>query len=100
MLQGPFSPRYEHTHETRPGRAIYNADNTHLMVQTEVESNNNQAATIRKLQYGLVDQLRYQRNADTSITACTGFYFPNVVKRCVIEVTVEWNDHYFTFIVN
>ena len=43
----------------------------------------------RKLQFGLIDQLRYQRYLDTHITTCTGFFFPTE-DFSVVEVTVRW----------
>ena len=65
------------TKTKRPDVAIYD-DNEIISVQIEVESNDDRLTTtkcIRKLSYGLMDQLRWQKNRDRTICSCTGFIF-------------------------
>ena len=66
-----------------------------LLVQ--IESGGNAANTIRKLQYQLAEQLRWQRNSDTDITTCTGFFFPCKNNYYVVEVKVEWIESTICF---
>ena len=75
-----------------PDICIYNRENARPILQIEVDSGGLKK-TIRKLAFGLIDQLRHERNQNDSITTCTGFYFPrNSTYTSVIEVTLAWSD--------
>ena len=64
------------TKTKRPDVAIYD-DNEIISVQIEVESNDDRLTTtiIRKLSYGLMDQLWWQKNRDRTICSCTWVLF-------------------------
>jgi hypothetical protein len=47
-----------------------------VRVQLEVESNSDRVATIRKLAYGLCDQLRYLKNRGMRGNSVSGIYVP------------------------
>ena len=84
-----------------PDVAVYNhhSDQKQILVQVEVISDNNRDKTIRKLAYGLIDQLRWQKNRDKLISFCTGFYFPlEGDNEYVIELKCCWDDYQFKYI--
>ena len=84
-----------------PDMAVYNhhSDQKQILVQVEVILDNNRDKTIRKLAYGLIDQLRWQKNRDKLISFCTGFYFPlEGDNEYVIELKCCWDDYEFKYI--
>lgn len=75
--------------------AIYD-DNEKILVQIEDLSNDDRLSTIRKLSYGLMDQLRWQKNRDRTICSCTGFYFPlEGENEHVVKLECNWSDENF-----
>ena len=60
-----------------------------VFVQFEVESNYDRQATIRKLSFGLSDQLRFLNNRGVDITTIVGFYVP-IGYGYVERVTYTW----------
>ena len=76
-----------------PDLCIYDRiQKTRILLQIEVDSGNLKR-TLRKLALSLIDQLRYQRNLDDSISTCIGFYFPNnSSSTSVMKVTLIWLD--------
>ena len=66
-------------------------------VQIEIESGKNRPATLKKLEIGLVDQLRYQRNLNDTVMSCSGFYFPCYRATQVVKVTVTWRNDEMNF---
>ena len=79
------------TGNTRPDVAYYTRAKK-LIVQIEVLSSTTRDTTILKLAFGLSKQNRYDRNLDSCITQCTGFFFP-VGSGVVERVDCTWNDH-------
>lgn len=67
-----------------------------IYVQFEVESNRDRDATIKKLTYGLVDQLRYLKNIGVSTNQISGFYIP-VTSRYVEVIECMWADELLKF---
>ena len=72
----------------------------YVLVQIEVDSGN-EDTSIRKLGFGLVDQLRWLRNRRTTIRKCCGFYFMagNRGPGHVRQVEVLWNEELFKFML-
>lgn len=70
-------------------------NNNHLLVQVEVDLGNKKEAT---LTLGLLDQLRWLRNHQTTISSCSGFYFMNKSSGHVIHVVLEWVDDLWRFV--
>ena len=62
-----------------------------VYVQFEVESNHNREATVRKLSFGLSDQLRFLNNRGVDINEIVGFYVP-VGRGYVEKVTCTWEN--------
>ncbi len=60
-------------------------------LQFEVESNNDKEATIYKLVYGLMDQLRCLINRNASTFKVIGFHIP-VQPGYVVKVACIWSD--------
>lgn len=86
-------PPLETSTRKKPDLQIVTTRRHHVLVQIEVEPGNDKDRTIRKLTYGLVDQLCWLRNCRTNITKCSGFYFMNHSARGhVIQVVIEWED--------
>ena len=67
-----------------------------VQVQLEVESNKDRVATIRKLGYGLCDQLRYLKNRGVTAKSVSGIYVP-VTSSHVEKVTCSWYDEYLKY---
>lgn len=67
-----------------------------IAVQIEVMSNSQREATLLKLGFGLMDQLRAQRNRLDTIFSVVGFYFP-LGSGHVEEVTCTWSDDAMRF---
>lgn len=67
-----------------------------IYVQFEVESDRNRDATIRKLTYGLVDQLRFLKNRGVSTNQISGFYIP-VTSGYVEVIKCVWEDKLLKF---
>lgn len=65
------------------------------LVQFEIDSGSKDT-TIYKLIIGLIDQDRYARNFDTTITTTSGFYFP-VGPGIPERVDVSWSDELLTY---
>lgn len=68
------------------------------VVQFEVESGHNRDATVRKLSYGLVDQLRYLKNRRVQVNEIIGFYVP-IGKGYVEKVACNWDDAELVYII-
>ena len=81
-----------------PDLGLYDRNNDpRLLLQIEVDSGD-MNKTIRKLSLGLMDQLRFERNLDDTITTCIGFYFPNnSSSTSVIKVSLMWSDETIDF---
>ena len=81
-----------------PDLGLYDRNNDpRLLLQIEVDSGG-MNKTIRKLCLGLIDQLRFERNLDDTITTCIGFYFPNnSSSTSVIKVSLTWSDETLDF---
>ena len=62
-----------------------------VIMQFEVESSHDRAATVRKLSYGLVDQLRFLKNRCVDTNSVVGFFVP-VQEGYVEKVQCEWSD--------
>lgn len=83
----------------RPDVAWYCTVRQHqpdITQQIELMSNRDCQNTIIKLGLGLIDQLKGQRNRDSSITDTSGFYFP-LSEGHVEQIKVTWSDsmHHF-----
>ena len=81
-----------------PDLGLYDGGNhPRLLLQIEVDSGD-MNRTIRKLGLGLIDQLRFERNLDDTITTCVGYYFPNNSSyTSVIKVSLTWSDETLDF---
>ncbi len=66
----------------------------------ELETSNDWNATLLKLTIQLCQMLASLRNRSgcNAIDTLAGFFFPHQIKRCVVEVKVEWSDNKFLFI--
>ncbi len=67
-----------------------------IALQIEVMSNSDRDQTILKLGFGLMDQLRAQRNRCDTISSVDGFYFP-LGSGHVERITCEWSDVHMRF---
>ncbi len=61
-----------------------------------MESSQDKAATIRKLSFGLADQLRFLKNRGLDVNKISGFYVP-VTSGFVEMVECKWSDEDLTF---
>ena len=71
-----------------PDVSLYGEDE--LVIQVEVDSGGRET-TIFHLIIGLIDQSRYERNYNTTISKTTGFYFP-IGEGFIERVDCVWND--------
>lgn len=66
-----------------------------MLVQIEVELNKGRIKMIKKLTFGLVDQLCWLRNHDDTILKCSGVFIMG--HGDVTQVDVEWSDNVMIF---
>ena len=66
-------------------------------MQIKVVSKQDTAATVRKLCFGLIDQLIYLRNNNDDVHEITGYVFPTM-KGCVQCVTCKIDDTSVQFV--
>lgn len=73
--------------------------NSLVYVQFEIESNRDRDATVRKLAFGLTDQLRFLNNRGVDICDVAGFYVP-VGPGYVEKVTCTWENEKFCYAIS
>ena len=83
---------------TRPDMTILGANDIPL---TEIEVHSSPyKRTLHKLILGLIDQLRFLRNCNSTILCCTGFAFPKYGESsCVTKMVVTWSNDELIFTV-
>ena len=69
-----------------------------VYVQFEIESNCDRNATVRKLAFGLTDQLRFLNNRGVDICVLAGFYVP-VRLGYVEKVICTWENENFCYVI-
>ena len=70
-----------------------------VFVQLEVQSAHQRDASVRKLSFGLIDQLRYLKNRGVDSNEVAGFYVP-VVKGYVEKITCVWEDANLCYVIS
>jgi hypothetical protein len=83
--------------DQRPDLTVFRRADKLPLILVEVHSSPFQA-TVRKLIFGVIDQLRLYRTYNTRITQCVGFAFPKLhMQQCVIKVSVKWEHMVFSY---
>ena len=83
--------------DQRPGLTVSRRVDNLPLILVEVHSSPFHA-TVKKLIFGVTDQLRLYRTYDASITQCVGFALPKLhMQQCVIRVSVTWEHMGFAY---
>ena len=85
-------PELSVSQRQRPDLQILHSTQRRVLVQIGVESGGDKQRTLRKLTYGLIEQVHYLRNRQVYDT-CSGFYFMMKNPGQVIQVDVTWDDN-------
>lgn len=100
-LPKPQHPALSTSQCKLPDLYIHHKFKNNILLQIEVNSSqsSNGRSSIRKLIFGIIDQLITLRNLDSDINSCSGFYFPRPHEMGhVVKVTVTWSDKELKFI--